>query len=208
MRCSRCDREDGTHEAGCGEEPKTTGEAFVELAEAWREFLLVIREAVLEWWRVLRTTRRDKGVATVELLTPEEFFDRVGVRVPESVIRNLEARRAGEKTADAVIRAAREIVDKGTILGMGDLQDALEAHDGEAWWVTGSPFLSITGELVADMCTRCIEGCHLDIPTGVMWHSPGCPHIEHLVHLEQPEQLELQEEDGPAPDRFLPGGAL
>ncbi len=112
----------------------------------------------------------------MELLTPEEFFDRVGVRVPDSVIRNLEARRDGEKTADAVIRAARVIVDKGTILGMGDLQDALEAHDGVAWWVTGSPFLSITGELVDDMCI--------------------------------PEEVEEEEEDGPAPDRFLPGGPL
>ncbi len=27
----------------------------------------------------------------MELLTPDEFFERVGVRVPDSVIRNLEA---------------------------------------------------------------------------------------------------------------------
>ena len=61
MRCSRCDREDGTHEAGCGEQPMTTREAFEELAEAWRELLLGIGKALLEWWRVLRTTRRDRG---------------------------------------------------------------------------------------------------------------------------------------------------
>lgn len=22
---------------------------------------------------------------------------------------------------------------------------------------------------------RCVKGCHLDLATGVMWHSPGCP---------------------------------
>ncbi len=26
----------------------------------------------------------------------------------------------------------------------------------------------------------CVAGCLLDRPTGVMWHSPGCPHLEHL----------------------------
>jgi len=24
---------------------------------------------------------------------------------------------------------------------------------------------------------RCIAGCHLDGPTGTMWHSPGCPNL-------------------------------
>lgn len=24
----------------------------------------------------------------------------------------------------------------------------------------------------------CVEGCHLDLSTGVMWHSPGCPNLE------------------------------
>lgn len=56
----------------------------------------------------------------MELLRPDEFFGRVGVRVPDSVIRNIEA--------------------------------------------TEIP--------------RCVEGCHLDRPTGVMWHSPGCPNLE------------------------------
>ena len=66
-----------------------------------------------------------------ELLTPDEFLERVGVPVPESVIRNLPA----------------------------------------------PPIV------------RCVEGCHLDRPTGVMWHSPGCP------YLEPPDQLELLSPD-------------
>ena len=24
----------------------------------------------------------------------------------------------------------------------------------------------------------CVKGCHLDLHTGVMWHSPGCPNLE------------------------------
>ena len=33
----------------------------------------------------------------MEFLTPEEFFERVGVRVPNSVIRNLEKYQHGER---------------------------------------------------------------------------------------------------------------
>lgn len=105
---------------------------------------------------MVASTQHDEtgtGVATMELLTPEEFLERVGVRVPDSVIRNLEAMRRTAKTADAVIEAARAIVDKGTILGMGDLQDALAAHDGARWWETETWCLPITDEIVEDMCT-------------------------------------------------------
>ncbi len=73
----------------------------------------------------------------MEMLTPDEFYERVGVRVPDSVIQNLEALRDGP------------------------------------------------------IGPRCVAGCHLDRPTGVMWHSPGCP------HLEQPDQLGLEGGDGP-----------
>lgn len=52
----------------------------------------------------------------METLTPDEFFERVGVRVPDSVIRNL------------------------------------EAHDRAIWWVTGTPYLPLTAELVEDAC--------------------------------------------------------
>ena len=65
MRCSRCDRGDGTHEPGCGEQPKTTAEAFDDVREAWRELLLEVAKALhiftlLDWLKALLEDRRDR----------------------------------------------------------------------------------------------------------------------------------------------------
>ncbi len=61
----------------------------------------------------------------MDTLTPDEFFDRVGVRVPEGVIRNLEER-----------------------------EGRLYVAEGRAgWWWLG-PYIPITDEIVDDMCIQ------------------------------------------------------
>ncbi len=31
----------------------------------------------------------------------------------------------------------------------------------------------------------CLAGCHFDRQTGVMWHTPGCPHLEDLGRFDK-----------------------
>ena len=39
----------------------------------------------------------------------------------------------------------------------------------------------------------CIKGCHLDLSTGVVWHSPGCPNFERAAEEERVRQAEEDE---------------
>ena len=66
----------------------------------------------------------------MELLTPDEFFDRVGVRVPDSVIRNLEAKRdRGEWFVGPYIPITDEIIADACI-PEGRQLDLLEGDKG------------------------------------------------------------------------------
>ena len=42
----------------------------------------------------------------------------------------------------------------------------------------------------------CVKGCHLDLHTGVMWHSPGCPNFERAA--EEERDREAEEDDAEA----------
>ncbi len=63
----------------------------------------------------------------MELLTPDEFFDRVGVRVPENVIRSLEARRGGIVGC----RAKLERVDGDQVTVLADGRIAYDRATGQ-----------------------------------------------------------------------------
>lgn len=75
-----------------------------------------------------------QGVATVELLTPDEFFERVGVRVPDSVIRNLVAKRGrGEWFVGRYIPITDEIIADACIpdRSEGQHEEQIELLDSQ-----------------------------------------------------------------------------
>lgn len=139
-----------------------------------------------------------------ELLTPDEFHKRVGFPVPDGVIRNLQEVQArpllsGEEFFDSD-ESCYNCHGEGGFHNCGE--DCCCCLDKEE--ITEiCPVCGGTGDLPPDTTRpldepRCVAGCHLDIHTSVMWHSPGCPHLPLLE--PDPEQLELLTSPDQEPD--------